>query len=75
MENTLEAEGFEPDEFSAEGDKAPPKSSQVSTALHETSLSMPVLTRDTTWNFVDLERNVKRPPVYMVENGNANFKK
>lgn len=73
VEKVLSDYDFEPDEFSTSETAKAREPNRMSVAIADSTV--PVLRRDANWNFVDIDLEGKRPPVYTVELMDDNYKK
>ena len=73
VENVLAEYDFEPDEFSTKDSAAARQPNRLSAGVSATTV--PILKRNTAWNFADIDSGRTRPPVYIVDLTDDNFRR
>ena len=72
VEKVLGKYDFEPDEFSIQDNTEAREPGRLSVAMAAGTGA--VVTKDASWDFVDIDLNKTKPPVYMVELVDSNSK-
>lgn len=73
VETVLAEYDFEPDEFASKDGAAARLPNRLSAGV--SAATVPVLRRNTAWDFVDIDTGRTRPPVYTVDLTDENFKR